>query len=358
MKIDTDKKRFLIYVIVLILSVIFASFYGGPVSFVWLHAMLLLLPVSFCYIFFSFRFLAIYQEIEVHKVLKGEVHNYRIFLENTGIFPIHNMTFGLYKDRCRLMEISEKAKISLDIHEKKELCSPMICSYAGAYNVGVEHLIFQDPFKIFRVIFDVPYSFRAIVSPRITDVAESSLDIENTLNSTGFKSTQLFEEIPGSDFRAYQAGDNLSMINWKMTARFGEPYARIPDRMEKRSVTILLDAVDSKENEMPLEALKKRDFFLEFAVSAAWHFGRQNVPVKLIFPAGEVKEVVVDSYDTFQDFYNIVSEGIFYNSEKEYEKMRGFIDIGRTGERDGGVFVIIREEKEPGEDYCCILQGA
>lgn len=358
MKIDTDKRRLLVYVIVLILSVIFASFHGGPVSFVWLHATLLFLPIAFLYIFLSFRFLAIYQEIEVHKVLKGEVHNYRIFLENTGIFPIHNMTLGLYKDRCRLMEISEKTLISLDIHEKKKLASQVICSYAGAYNVGVEHLIFCDPFKIFRVSFDVPYSFRAIVSPRITDVAESSLDIENTLNSTGFKSSRLFEEIPGSDFRAYRAGDTLSMINWKMSARFNELYARIPDRMEKRSVTILMDAVDSKENEMPLEALKKRDFFLEFAVSAAWHFGRQGVPVRIVFPAGEVREAVVDSYDSFQDFYNVVSEGIFYHSEKEYEKMKGMINAVKAGESDGGVYVLIREEQEQGEDYCCILQGA
>ena len=354
-RIYIEKKRLLAYFAVLILSIIFASFYGGPVSFVWLYFILLLLPVSVIYIVLNYRFLSLYQEIEVHRVSKGENHNYRVMVENGGILPIHGMTLGLYKDRCDLPEVKEGEPLSLDIHEKREMTSSISCKYAGAYNVGIEHLFFHDPFRLFSVRVDVPYSFRAVVSPRITDVAEEFLDIENMVNSTGLKSAKLYEETPGNDFRAYQKGDSLTSVNWKLSARFSELMARVPDRMEKTTVTLILEASNTPESEQDIEFLKNRDYFLEFIVSAAWHFGEQGVPVKLIYPAGEIRESVVDSYDTFLEFYNIVADGIFYRSEEEHKRLENMIDVGRNAQGDGDTWILIREEHGPGEDICSII---
>ena len=37
------------------------------------------------------------------------------------------------------------------------------------------------------------------------------------------------------------------------------------------------------------------DFFLEFIISAAWHFGKQSVPVRFIYPSGQIKESIVSN---------------------------------------------------------------
>ncbi len=355
MRVYFDKKRLFTYIVILILSIVFASFYGGPVSFVWLYAVLLLFPVSVLYIFLCNRFLSLYQEIEVHKVSKGESHDFRVMMENSGFLPIHKMTFGLYTDRCDISKISEDDEISLDIHEKKELNSPISCRYAGAYYVGVRYVFFSDPFRIFKVRLEVPYSFRAVVSPRITDIAEKSLDIENIVNSTGLKSAMLYEETPGSDFKAYSAGDSVSAINWKVSARLDELMVRVPDRMEKRTVTLILQAANKPESEQDIEFLKRRDYFLEFVVSAAWHFGEQAVPVRLVYPAGEIRESIVDSYDTFLEFYNIVADGIFYRSDDEEHVLEKRIEAGRNAHSDENTFILIREDREQGDDYCSII---
>ena len=76
MSIVFHKRGLIIYCIALALSIVFASFFGGPVSFVWLYAMLLLVPISFLYIFINYKFLSLYQEIELHKVTKGDTHNW------------------------------------------------------------------------------------------------------------------------------------------------------------------------------------------------------------------------------------------------------------------------------------------
>ena len=65
------------------------------------------------------------------------------------------------------------------IQEEKEIVSGINCLFAGVYDVGIEKVSFTDPFHIFWVSFKIPYSFRVIVRPRITDIAGKALDLEN-----------------------------------------------------------------------------------------------------------------------------------------------------------------------------------
>ena len=249
-------------------SLVFSSFYGGPASFAWLYAMLLLIPLSALYIFVNFHFLRIYQEIEVHRPVRGEDHRYRAKIENAGVLPIHAMRLRLCSDRCSLYDIEEGQKLSLRAGESRELVSGISCRYAGSYNIGIHSVSFTDPFALFTVTLPVPYTFRAVVSPPVTDLADRVLDLENRINSSGRRSSRLFEETPGSGMRLYQRGDPMSAINWKVTARLGTPVTRVPDKMEKRTVTILMQAAYAPDREQDLDFLQKRDYFLEFAVSA------------------------------------------------------------------------------------------
>ncbi len=150
MKITFTKVNLLIYLTALLAVMVFASFYGGPIAYAPLFALLFLIPVSMLYILTNFIFLRLYQEVDVHKLTKGEVHSYRASLENTGILPIHNMTIGIYTDRCSLYKIPDGSRISLSAMEKKELLSGINCLYAGAYYVGIENVSFADPFNILR----------------------------------------------------------------------------------------------------------------------------------------------------------------------------------------------------------------
>ncbi|SHJ66778.1 DUF58 domain-containing protein [Pseudobutyrivibrio xylanivorans] len=354
MKVRIHKRGVIAYLIGLVLSIIFASYYGGPVSFAWFYGMLLLIPVSILYTILNYKFLNIFQEIEVYKVTKGEEHRYRVLFENAGIFPVHRMGMYTLDDRCSLYEIENGQEISLDNHQKKELLSGITCKYAGAYNIGIDRISLTDPFYMYTVELDVQYNFRAIVRPQITDVAAKVLDIENLINNTGLKSNRLYEDTPGSDMRPYYKGDSLNTINWKVSAKQGELMVRTPDKMEKRTVTILMEASNPPESREDLEYLKKRDIFLEFVVSAAWHFGEQGVPVRLIYPSGDVKESTVDSRESFMDFYSIVADGIFYGSSKAFNEIQRLATERRSKDYECDTWIIIREDPGEGENSCII----
>ncbi|MBQ7469685.1 MAG: DUF58 domain-containing protein [Pseudobutyrivibrio sp.] len=354
MRISIHFKNFAIYIVMLIISIVFASFFGGPVAFVWLYAMVLLIPVSILYIALNYKFLSLYQEIEIHKVSKGEIHKYRILLENSGILPIHNMALSTYSDRCDLLEITDGQLISLDVKEKIELLSNISCKYAGAYDVGAKSLTFTDPFNIFSVDLNVLYTFKAVVRPKITNIANAALDFENLVNNSGFKSIKQVEDIPGNDMRAYQAGDSLSSINWKVSAKFSELMVRLPNPMEKRSVTLIMDAANWQDSKQNLDYLKMRDFFLEFVVSAAWNFGQQSVPLEIIYPSGDIKISTVNSYESFMEFYNEIADGVFYRSDAVKKELQSLIQE-KSVDYDQNTCILIKEDSRDKKDFCSII---
>ena len=354
MKITIIKKGLIIYLAALVAGIIFASFYGGPVAYAPLFALFLIIPVSIIYIVLNYAFLRVYQEVEVHKLTKGEEHKYRALVENAGFLPIHNMEIGTFKSRCNLYEIPDKTKLSLDIHEKKELLSGINCLFAGVYDVGLENVSFTDPFRIFSVSFNIPYSFRAIVKPRITEIAGKSLDLENLYSSRGRKSERIFEDTPGNDIRQYVRGDSLSAINWKVSAKASKLMVRVPDKMEKRTLSILMNADSRPESEQDTDFLIKRDYFLEFVVSAAWLFGNQGIPVTIVFPAGTVREQLVDSRESFMEFYNTVSDGLLYSSDLEYSKILDLVKTCRSMKNDRETWIVITENPGEGENFISI----
>lgn len=356
MNIRVHMKGLLLHLAVLAASLVFASFYGGPAVYAWLYAVLLLIPLSALYILINYKNLHIYQEIDMHRITKGEDHTYRALIENDGFLPIHRMVMHTTSGKCDLYAIGDGQEISLDTRDRRELTSGISCKYAGSYNVGIESVEFTDPFSIFSIEFAVPYTFRAVVSPLITDIADRVLDLEDLTNSSGIKSTHFYEEIPGNDMRPYEAGDPLRSINWKVSAKQNALVSRVPDRMEKRTVSIVAQAAHIPDNCQDIEVLKKRDYFLECIVSAAWHFARQEIPVRLIYPAGKVKESIVDSYAGFMDFYSTVADGIFYNSEEEYRKLQELAVDTRSNEYAYGTSVLIREDPEPGEHHFTVCE--
>ena len=264
------------------------------------------------------------------------------------------MEIGTFKSRCNLYEIPDKTKLSLDIHEKKELLSGINCLFAGVYDVGLENVSFTDPFRIFSVFFNIPYSFRAIVKPRITEIAGKTLDLENLYSSRGRKSERIFEDTPGNDIRQYVRGDSLSAINWKVSAKASKLMVRVPDKMEKRTLSILMNADSRPESEQDTDFLIKRDYFLEFVVSAAWLFGNQGIPVTIVYPAGTVREQLVDSRESFMEFYNTVSDGLLYSSDLEYSKILDLVKTCRSMKNDRETWIVITENPGAGENFISI----
>ena len=96
---------------------------------------------------------------------------------------------------------------------------------------------------------------------------------------------------------------------------------------------------------------ESNDYFLEFVVSAAWLFGNQGIPVTIVYPAGTVREQLVDSRESFMDFYNTVSDGVFYASDQEYSRICELANSCRSNKNDRETWIVITENPGEGENF-------
>jgi uncharacterized protein (DUF58 family) len=355
MHIRFNIKGCLIYSFILIASVVFASFFGGLLPFVMLYGIILLIPSSVLCILLNYKFLSVYQELDSHRVVKGDRHDLMISFDNTGFLPVHGMELILHSDRCDFYGLNDRERVDVKARSGIKLMAKAVCIYGGAYDIGLKAIGLTDPFGIITAEINVSYNFRAIVSPKITDIANAYMDIENTANSFGSKSDVRTEEIPGNDMRDYSPGDPLRSINWKVSARLGRHMVRVPDKMDTRRITLILEASDMPLREQDTDFLKRRDSFLEFAVSAAWYFTGRGLPVNIIYPSGKITDKLVGSYESFQEFYSDVSGGMTYRSDDERDRMHKLVQERRTGLNGDGTSVIILEDRWNSEDYCIVI---
>lgn len=354
MSVRFNIKGSILYIVILAAAVVFASFYGGVLPFTLLSGIILFIPVSVICIAVNYFCVSVYQGLSSHRVIKDERHDFMMSFENTGIIPIHNMELILHSDRCRFEGIEDGERICVGPRERIELTAKVECIYGGSYYFGIRSLGFTDIFGIITIRLNVPYSFRAIVSPKITETADAYMDIENIINSVGSKSDIKTEEIPGNDMRKYCPGDPLNKINWKVSARNNELMVRVPDKQDTKRITLILEPMNVPERMQDTDFLMRRDAFLEFAVSAAWYFVRRGLPVYIIYPAGRITEKQVDSYEAFREFYNDVSGGTLYRSDDEKDRMHALTQERRKPGFGNGTRVIILEDEWPGEDFCIV----
>ena len=354
MHIRFDKKGLIIYSLILVLCIVYASFYGGLLPFILLGGTLMFLPASFLYIVLGYRFLSVYQELDSHRVIKGDMHDMTMTFDNSFFLPAHDLQLILHSDRCDFEGIGDGDRISVDPRSRISLCAKVACRYGGSYDIGIRSIGMRDAFSVMTVEFTIPYTFRAIVSPKITDAANGYLDIENIVNSVGSKSDMKVEPIPGNDMRTYYPGDPMGSVNWKVSARLDKLMVRVPDKQDTRTVTLIFEAANAAKSEQDIQFIKRRDHFLEFAVSAAWFFAKQNVPVLIIYPAGKITEKQVASYDSFREFYEDVSGGMTYRSEDEKDRMHRLTEERRKSAYADETRVIVVEDEWPGEDFCTV----
>ena len=354
MHIGFNIKALIIYLVLLTASVVFASFYGGLFPFVILYGMLFFISVLLVFILLEYHFLSVFQELSSRRVLKGDPHDFFISFENRSFLPIHDMELILHSERCDFADISDGDRISVSPFGEMKISTKVECRYGGNYEIGLKSIGFTDPFGIMRVVFNVPYTFRAIVSPRITDVAYRYLDMENIINSCGSKSEIRYEETAGNDMRNYMPGDPKKNINWKVSARLDRLIVRTPDRMDTRRITLILEPANVPERLRDTEFLKRRDCFLEFAVSAAWYFVRRGLPVLIIYPSGKITERMTGSEESFMEFYKDISGGISYRSDDEKERMHTLVQERRKPGYGSETRVLVLEDEWPGEDFCII----
>jgi uncharacterized protein (DUF58 family) len=179
--------------------------------------------------------------------------------------------------------------VSLGFDERRELELPLRCPHWGAYLVGDVFLRAQDTFGL--LVFEQKLDLRRPlkVYPR-GEALQKLLRPLETQASTGSQSPRARGEgIEFADLRPFVPGDRVRRVNWRATARRGEPWVNETHPERNTDVIIFLDTFA----EARASGSSTLDQAVEAAGSLAAHYIREKDRVGLVAFGGVLNWLTV-----------------------------------------------------------------
>ena len=307
-----------IYLLLLFAVTVNVSNRGGAFSYVLFYSVLLYIPVSLIHMLYTIRALKIYQETSDKLIPKNAPVDYQLSIENAWIIPISEVEFSYNQDITFFAEDFTVRTFSLLPKGKEDVNTRMTFRYAGSYDAGIESYYIRDIFGIIRLKKKVKIPVRVHVLPVISDVARNELEHLNNRKNGNLFSMNTLENNLGNDVRKYVEGDSINTIHWKLYARTGDMYSRLPEHQDSEMVSLVLVTIVSDSS---LESIKRRDVFLEYMISVCEYFGMKKKPLMVMYNYAGVRSFLIDSPVSFREFYteHLMKIGTKSSAGKEEE---------------------------------------
>lgn len=142
-----------------------------------------------------------------------------------------------------------------------------------------------------------------------------------------------FEEV-----RPYQIGDDIRIIDWNVSARFGQPYVKI--FREERELTVMLVVDMSRSQEFGTIGQLKRELIAELCAMLAFSAIKNNDKVGLICFANRVEKFVTPRKGT-RHVLRVIRELLAFEPQSRGTNIAAALDhLNRVMRRKAVVFLI------------------
>ena len=296
------RRNRIISIITIIGFGIFASYYGGNVSYALFYLSLAVPLVAFLYTLYVYSRFKIYQNMDSYKVVKGDWNDYSFVIGNEDFISYQNIKVKFFSKRSTIDQADQIMEYSLIPGESKKLESKIKANYRGEYEVGIESVEVTDFLYLFSITYPLLTRMRLVVLPRVIEldnlgIAPPQVDVKNPI----FSANNVEEELD-AEVRKYQAGDNKKRIHWKASAKLGELVSRKYHYRPKARIVLYMDLVKVDEGE--LEAIIIEDKIIESVLAIANYYNQRGTPSQIIYDDLGIKSLNISSQEDFDAFYN------------------------------------------------------
>jgi hypothetical protein len=162
----------LICIAAIIGSSVYASYYGGNVSYALFYLTLLMPAIAFLYtVYVYFRF-KLYQTMGSYLVTKGEWNEYSFVVANEDFITFRNIKVNFLSDKSTIEATSQVTEYSLLPSESEKLETRIKCNYRGEYYVGVDSIEVTDFLYLFTITYPMGSKLKAYVLPRVVPIEQ------------------------------------------------------------------------------------------------------------------------------------------------------------------------------------------
>jgi uncharacterized protein (DUF58 family) len=294
-----------------VLAVAAGAFYSGErvayVALMTLAGMPLLGAVSCLAMLWSFHYS---QWVSQRRAVKGEQVTLFIHLENGRALPIARMTVTYRVMRSALDGEPKRVDVALMPGQSHTIQEPMRCPYRGVYTLGVERVQVTDPLGLVRLGMRLDrrayhQPVRLAVFNRVVPLSALKLPTRRMEGQMAANQHDTDETASLKQIRAYQRGDPLKRVHWKLTARARELMVRQFEQPSTPENLLLIDCAHAGLSGEAAIALA--DQVTECAAAFAGHLLQRWSRVRLVaYPEGR-QEMLGDKPADFHGMHRFLA---------------------------------------------------
>ena len=334
------KRNRIILLILWVLSLIGISFYGGQISY-GLFILFSLIPIiSLLYILCVYLLFKIYQNIDARDIVCNNTATFYFTLQNESAISFSGVRVLFYSTFSTISGLDDKTEYELrpKIGIKKQ--TDIVCKYRGEYEVGIKKVVIQDFFRLFSITYKNREPFRVTVRPNIVHLTEL---LHADIAMSAVRDSRVNQNEPDVISREYVVGDDIRMMNWKVSANIGKFMVREKTGEQQQGVGIIMDScrVSNRiEEYLPIE-----NKILEAAIALNLFFSQRGIPVSTYYEGTSFEENVVDKNKGFEEFYEKMSSFVFDEAHTDELLCRNIMD-SKTVFMKKAVFMIVHKWDE------------
>lgn len=302
------------------------GYHGGTASYLLFWATLLPpLCALIWWLTLGWRFRAV-MRTDAPSAQRGERPGCTLLLINDSPLPIPSVSVRMGGERVRFEETLLQ-RVSLAPGEVLKLRFSPLCLHCGKTQLGAVELLLRDPFALAERRFTAMETLR--VQPRLLRLPRLLIAQPEEREQRPSPRMYLGERTPSGEMRAYQPGDDVRRVNWKVSVLQGRPMLRVTEP-ESRDELVLLpdlrDALPAKEAGYLAE-----DSIREGCLAMADWFLRRGIPLCVL--PDERRALTVRTGEDLLRLRELMSGDCFNGIRRPDEMMERDLATGRPAMR-------------------------
>lgn len=319
----------MICIALIIGSAVFASFFGGNISYAFFYLALLIPLISILYtVYVYFRF-KLYQSLENKLVVKGDWTEYSFIIANEDYITFRNIKVNFLCDKSTIESPELLTEYSLLPSESHRMETRIKCNYRGEYFVGVDSVEVTDFLYLFKITYPIGTKLNVTVLPKVVPLEQLGIaPAENDVKNPFQFSNQVEEELD-TEFRKYYPGDSRKRIHWKASARMHELISRKYQHIPKSRIVVFMDLYKIKEED--LKVVIAEDKIMESVLAITNYYALRRIPSQIIYVLNGKQQVEISSKEAFNAFYKTCAKIYFHAEVPVSELIKERMHFGEEG---------------------------
>lgn len=339
----------LICILFIIGSGVFASCYGGNISYALFYLAIFIPLLSFLYTLYVYVRFKIYQSMDSYVVVKGDWNNYSFIIANEDFIAFRNVKVNFLLNKSTIKKTEESIEYSLLPNDKEKMDTKIRCNYRGEYFIGVNSIEVTDFLFLFSITYPIKSKLKVSVLPRVVNIEQLGIapSLIDSKNPVVFSNS--VEEELDTEIRKYSPGDNRKRIHWKASAKMNELLSRKYNQKPKAEVVLFMDLATLEEDE--LSVVITEDKIIESILTISNYYASRITPSHIIYDMEGIKQISINSKYEFNAFYK-ACVSIRFEAKTPVEELI----LRRLQRGDDGMFYVTATHKLTNELYIASLR--